>query len=156
MRGRVTFRIVRRHAAAVVLVVATVLALIATTDPAGLHILHWIRAHVLTDLGVTAAATAAVPILTIVTRRLDRRREEPAAIAATHDRAFMLRRVRRKWISEPPGGSPVGAVHLILGLKRRAEMLPAAFQTADRDHQATPIPLGTRPLRFSTRQQEGC
>ena len=89
-------------------------------------VLHWAKDNWLS----TAALSTAVGVIGVLTpfvlRWLDRRRPVQASGQAQHSqhpRAVMLRRVRYKWIAGVLEPSLGAAVRLVLGLKRRPDLL---------------------------------
>jgi NACHT domain len=119
--------------AGIVLITVVVLAVWAT--PPGwflavrrdtVSVLHWAKDNWLSTAALSTAAGVIGVLTPFVLRWLDRRHSAQAPEQAQHSqhpRAVMLRRVRYKWITGVLEPSLGPAVRLVLGLKRRPDLL---------------------------------
>jgi eukaryotic-like serine/threonine-protein kinase len=89
-------------------------------------VLHWAKDNWLSTAALSTAAGVIGVLTPFVLRWLDRRHPAQAPEQAQHSqhpRAVMLRRVRYKWITGVLEPSLGPAVRLVLGLKRRPDLL---------------------------------
>lgn len=108
------------------------------------RVLHWLNIHWLnaTAIGAVAAMIAALTaLIQLPDWWHDRRETERTASQQARERAVMLRKVRRKWITDVLESSLTHAATLTLSLQTRPDILHIPeVSTRSRESQHEPVP----------------
>lgn len=88
-----------------------------------LRVLHWLDIHWLNAAAIAAIAAVAAALIQLYIWLHDRRQKQRSPSQQARERDTMLRKVRRKWITEILEPDLGHAITLILGLHTRPDLL---------------------------------